>query len=82
MSTALKTIVIHENRMDSAICEVIAETSKAIQVRNTYCGRACWFPKAALKAYKPGVETYEDEYTIAKWLKLTRQQEKVVNLLE
>jgi hypothetical protein len=82
MATATRTIVIHENKMDSAICEVIAETEKAIQVRNTYSKRTCWFPKAAMKAYKPGVATYEDEYTIALWLKMTPQQERVVNLLE
>jgi hypothetical protein len=77
------SLVVHANRMDSAILVVINETAKAWEVRNVDCGRSCWLPKSGLRLYKPGVESYEGEYVLAPWLrsKLSDQQEKVLNLL-
>lgn len=77
-------LVIHANRMDSAICKVLQESEKAIKVQNNYCKRVCWLPKAGLRPYKPGVPTYENEYVLAQWFrdKMNTQQERVLNLLE
>ena len=78
------TIVIHANKFDSAIVEVVSETEKALNIKNTYSHKSCWLPKSALKPYKPGVPTYETEYVVAAWFvsKLSRPQEIVLNLAE
>ena len=78
------TLVIHANKMDSAICGIVQESEKAIKVQNDHCKRSCWLPKAGLKPYKPGVPTYENEYVLADWFrdKMSSQQERVLNLLE
>ena len=77
-------MVIHANRWDSAIVEVIGESEKALQVKNTESGRVCWLPKSGIKPYKPGVATYENEYEIAPWFrdKMNLYQERVLNLAE
>lgn len=78
------TLVIHANKFDSAIVEVVGESEKALQVKNTESGRVCWLPKSGIKAYKPGVPTYENEYEVSGWFrsKLNLQQERVLNLAE
>ena len=77
------TIVVHANKWDSAILEVAEDRLKAIKVVNTENNKSCWLPKSGLKPHKPGVATYENEYTVAGWFsnKLTDQQERVLNLL-
>jgi hypothetical protein len=82
VATENKTMVIHANKFDSAIVVVIAETEKAVQIESKDNGCKCWLPKAALKPYKPGVATYENEYEIARWIDLSYMQEKVLNLAE
>ncbi len=78
------TILVTANTWQSALLEVMKETEKAIQVKNVENGKVCWLPKAALKKYKPGVETYENNYDIANWFfpKMSSQQERVLNILE
>jgi hypothetical protein len=84
MNAVATSLVVHANKFDSAILEVIKETEKAYQVRNVDCGRMCWIPKSGLKAYKPGVATYENEYEVANWFwsKMNLMQEKVLNIAE
>ncbi len=78
------TIVIHANKFDSAIVEVVSETEKALQVKNTYCGRSAWIPKSGLKPYKKGVPSYENEYTVADWFwnKMDVRAQRVLNIAE
>lgn len=78
------TLVIHANKYDSAIVAVVAESDKAMQVKNVESGRVCWLPKSGLKPYRPGVESYENEYEVSGWFrnKMNLQQERVLNLAE
>ena len=84
MAVTTATILVHANKFDSAILEIVRETEKAYQVRNIDCKRQCWIPKAGLKPYKPGVATYENEYVVASWFwaKMDLTQEKVLNIAE
>lgn len=77
-------MVIHANKYDAAIVEVVSQTERAIQVRNVDCGRSCWIPRSALAEYKPGVATYEDEFVVRDWfwVKMNRRQEQVLNIAE
>lgn len=77
------TILVYANKYDAAILEVVEDRLKAIKVVNTENSKSCWLPKSGLKLRKPGVATYENEYTVASWFsnKLTDQQERVLNLL-
>jgi len=47
-------VFIQANPMDLAICDIVAETEKAIQICNVDCKSTCWLPKSALKPYNPG----------------------------
>jgi len=84
IATEMNSIVVHANKFDAAILEIISESEKAIQVRNRDCGRKCWLPKSALVGYKPGVPTYENEYIVANWFwsKMNLMQQKVLNIAE
>ena len=77
------TIIVFANIYDGAILRVSEERPKAIKVTNTENGKTCWLPKSGLKPRKPGVPTYESEYTVAAWFsnRLSDQQERVLNLL-
>ena len=83
-ATETTSIVVHANKFDSAILKVLTETEKAYSVQNVDCGRKCWIPKSGLKAYKPGVPSYENEYEVANWFwsKMSLIQEKVLNISE
>ena len=77
-------MVIHANKYDSAIVELVQESEKAIQVKNVECGRTCWIPKSGLREYKPGVPSYEGEYVVTAWFwnKMSIQQQRVLNIAE
>lgn len=82
--TESNKLIVFANKYDGAILEVIAESDKAINVRNVENKNACWLPKSAIVQRKPGVPTYENEYNVSRWFlsKMNNQQERVLNLLE
>lgn len=85
MTTAqATTILVTANLFDTAILEVIAESEKALHVRNVECGRTCWIPKSGIYLRKPGVATYENEYNVHDWFfnKMSKIQLKVLNVME
>lgn len=75
-------ILVHEVMFDAAELEVVGLTEKAVKVRNTYCGRECYFPKVWLRAYKPNDPSYEGEYVIPSRIILSSIQEQVLNIAE
>ena len=85
MTTATAaTIIIFANKWDGAICEVLAVSEKALQIRNKENGKSCWVPKSGIRLRKPGVQTYENEYEVNDWFfnKLSPIQMKTLNLAE
>lgn len=75
-------ILVRERMFDAAELEVIGLTEKAVKVRNTYCGRECYFPKVWLRAYKPNDPSYEGEYVIPVRYQFSKIQEQVLNIAE
>ena len=77
-------IMVMANPMDPAGLQIIGDSEKAIKVRNDYCGRDCWIPRAALVLRKPGVASYECEYDLRPWFfsKMSMRQRQVLNLAE
>ena len=74
-------VFIQANPMDLAVCDIVAETEKAVQSCNVDCKSTCWLPKSALKPHNPGVPTYEGYYTIANWFwsKMNHHQSRALN---
>lgn len=60
--------------------DVIAETEKALHIRNQYSKKTAWVPKSGLKPYKPGVPTYEHNYDVADWFKRRMDRRQAVCL--
>ena len=84
IATENNKLIVFANKYDGAILEVVSQSEKAINVKNTENGKSCWSPKAGIVQRKPGVPTYENEYNVQRWFmsKMTNQQERVLNLLE
>lgn len=84
IATENNRLIVFANKYDGAILELLAESDKAINVRNIENNRTCWLPKSGIAQRKPGVPTYENEYNVARWFmaKMNQQQERVLNLLE
>ena len=84
IATENNRLIVFANKFNGAILELIAESDKAIHVRNTENEKSCWLPKAGIVQRKPGVTTYENEYNVSRWFmaKMSNQQERVLNLLE
>ena len=85
-NTERRTILVtlSERWPDPQTLFVLEEREKSFFVENDYTGKKCWVPKSGLQPRKPGVATYEDEYTIKPWFKakMSPQQERALGILE
>ena len=67
------------------ILEVLEDREKSFKVRNRDNPKHwAYLPKSGLQLRKPGVPTYEDEYTVKPWLRarLSCNQERLLGILE
>ena len=77
-------IQISERSPTLEICDVLADTGKAVKIRNRDNGIECYVPWAGIRQRKPGVPTYENEYVLCQWFrdKLDARQERALGVSE
>ena len=75
-------ILISKDAPSLEACDVLPYTGKALKLRNKYNRAVCFAPKSGLLPPKPGVPTYENEYTLAPWFRdqLNGYQERVFGI--
>jgi hypothetical protein len=77
-----KVILIRERSFDPADCEIVRVTEKAVRLKSVHLKHECWLPKGWLKPFKPDDSSYDGEYVIPKWIELSYEQERVLNIAE
>ena len=77
-------VTISDNSPSLEALEITETRPKAYKVRNKTTGAVCWLPKSGLAPRKPGVASYEDEYTLKAWFRsrLDYRQERALGIAE